>query len=39
MFAWNLAFWGFEGMPPDRYAIHTWPLESFAVQTNREIDV
>lgn len=18
MFAWNLAFWGFEGMPPDR---------------------
>eukprot|EP00775_Hariotina_reticulata_P003438 gene3438-3710_t len=21
MFAWNLAFWGFEGMAPDRY----WP--------------
>ncbi|WIA08061.1 hypothetical protein OEZ85_007527 [Tetradesmus obliquus] len=21
LFAWNLAFWGFEGMPPDRY----WP--------------
>lgn len=20
LFAWNLAFWGFEGMPPDRYA-------------------
>lgn len=20
LFAWNLAFWGFEGMPPDRWA-------------------
>jgi hypothetical protein len=19
LFAWNLAFWGFEGMPPDRW--------------------
>lgn len=36
MFAWNLAFWGFEGMPPDRYVKHTRPLEHFTVQTDMQ---
>ena len=26
LFAWNLAFWGFEGMPPDRWVTQTAAL-------------
>jgi hypothetical protein len=36
MFAWNLAFWGFEGMPPDRYVTHTCKFKSCTEQINRQ---